>query len=334
AELVDRHRPQAHPGLEGDGHGLVDLAELLQGQGEREVVRALAAVLLGGRQAEQAHLAHLGDDVVGEGVLPVVLGGDGGDDLAGEFADRGREGRILLGQVGGQRCGHWAVPFCASAAAFSPSASSVVSAAVISASTWSTATWSPAATDPVAVPSIGAVSVCSLFIASTTSTGSPAVTSAPSAASTSSTLPGMGLRIWPSAAAAARRVRTGSAASIRHIPRRSPSHSAPSTPTAARSPVRTPSRVTVSRSPASAARAVTSGAGAVSPAVSVSSAPSPVSTAVHGPVRGSPVTVTAARRPVLRSCERTGAGAPRRQPVIAPNPPASPRAARAAPIRS
>src|SRR5699024_776356 len=65
-----------------------------------------------------------------------------------------------------------------------------------SGSTWATssprATRCPAATCSCTVPSPGAWRVCSIFIASTTSTGSPARTLSPSATSTVVTVPGMG----------------------------------------------------------------------------------------------------------------------------------------------
>ena len=100
AEPVHRHRAERHPGLEGDGHRLVDLAELLQGQAQGEVVPAHAAVLLGEGQPEQTHLAHLLDHLVGEGVVVVVLGGDGRDHLAGEVPDGVDELGLLVGELG------------------------------------------------------------------------------------------------------------------------------------------------------------------------------------------------------------------------------------------
>ncbi len=87
AEAVDRHGAEGDAGLEGDGDRLVHPAELLKGQGQGEVIPAHAAELLRERQAEQAHVRHLGDDLVGEAVLLVVLGGDRGHHLVGEFAD-------------------------------------------------------------------------------------------------------------------------------------------------------------------------------------------------------------------------------------------------------
>ena len=74
----------------------VDPGQLLQGQAEREVVAAHAAVLLREGQPEQAHLAHLTDDLVREGVLLVVLGDGGRDHLAGEFPDALPQRLLLL----------------------------------------------------------------------------------------------------------------------------------------------------------------------------------------------------------------------------------------------
>ena len=58
AEAVDRHGAERDARLERDGDALVDAGELLEREAQREVVAAHAAVLLGERQAEQAHLGH------------------------------------------------------------------------------------------------------------------------------------------------------------------------------------------------------------------------------------------------------------------------------------
>ncbi len=84
AEAEDRHGAERDPGLERDGDGLVDPAELLEGQAEDEEVPAHAAVLLGKGQAEESHLTHLPHDVVGEGLGGVVVGGHRGDHVTGE----------------------------------------------------------------------------------------------------------------------------------------------------------------------------------------------------------------------------------------------------------
>lgn len=73
-EPVDRHRTQAHRGLQRDRYRLVNLAQLLKYQRQREVVAAHAAVLLRKRQPEQAHLSHLGDNFVWEAVFRIVFG--------------------------------------------------------------------------------------------------------------------------------------------------------------------------------------------------------------------------------------------------------------------
>jgi len=61
--------------------------QFLQGQAEGEVVAPHAAVLLGERQPEQAELAHLGHDVVGELAALVVAADDRRDHVAGEPGD-------------------------------------------------------------------------------------------------------------------------------------------------------------------------------------------------------------------------------------------------------
>ena len=77
----------------------------------------------------------------------------------------------------------------------------------------------------VTTPSSGAATACSIFIASTTTTGSPLATTSPAAARTARTVPGMGERTVPSAppAAPARAVTAGSVASAQVCPPR-PSH--------------------------------------------------------------------------------------------------------------
>ncbi len=64
----------------------------------------------------------------------------------------------------------------------------------------------------VTVPASGAVTACSIFIASTTTSGCPAVTCRPAATCTARTVPGMGDRTVLSAPPA-RSLRTGAAAS-------------------------------------------------------------------------------------------------------------------------
>ena len=87
AEPVDRHRAERHPGFQRDRDRGIDPGQFLQGQAEREVVAAHAAVLFGERQAEQAELAHPGHDVVGELAALVVAADDRRDHLAGELGD-------------------------------------------------------------------------------------------------------------------------------------------------------------------------------------------------------------------------------------------------------
>ncbi len=83
-EPVDGHRAEGDPGLQRDGHRGVHPGQFLEGQAEREVVAAHAAVLFGERQPEQAELAHPRHDVVGELAAFVVAADDRRDDLAGE----------------------------------------------------------------------------------------------------------------------------------------------------------------------------------------------------------------------------------------------------------
>ena len=73
---------------------LVDAAERLDGEAQREVVAALAAVLLGERQAEQAQLAHLRDDVQRQRCsVRSASYAARRDDLVGEVAHQRRRAR-------------------------------------------------------------------------------------------------------------------------------------------------------------------------------------------------------------------------------------------------
>jgi len=99
-EPEDRHGAEGDPRLEGDRDRLVDPAELLEDEAEGEVVAAHAAVLLREGQTEQAHLRHLPDDVVREGLRRVVVRCDGRDDVAGEGLDGLAELLLLFTEPG------------------------------------------------------------------------------------------------------------------------------------------------------------------------------------------------------------------------------------------
>ena len=71
-------------------NGGVDPRELLDRDRVGERVAARAAPLLGERDAHQAELGQLRDELVGEAVLAVELLGDGRDSLLGELADGAR----------------------------------------------------------------------------------------------------------------------------------------------------------------------------------------------------------------------------------------------------
>ena len=186
AEPVNRHGAERDPGLQRDGHGGVDPGQFLQGQAQGEVVPAHAAVLLGDRQAEQAHRAHLGHDLVGELGALVELADDRGDLLAGKVLDGGAQRLVLLGQ----REVH--------------NSCSCSSTGSTTSSTASLATAAPGlARRSRTMPSTGAARTCSIFIASTTTRRWPAVTAWPSATSTRVTVPGMGETTGPPAPAAA-----------------------------------------------------------------------------------------------------------------------------------
>jgi hypothetical protein len=95
-KTVDGHGAQGHAGFEGDRHRLVHAAQLLQREGQGEVVPAHPAEFLREGQPEQAHLGHLLDHLVREAVLLVVLGRYRGHHLVGEFADGVAEVLVFL----------------------------------------------------------------------------------------------------------------------------------------------------------------------------------------------------------------------------------------------
>ena len=99
AEAEDRHRAEAHARLEGDRERLVDPAERFDREAQREVVAALAAEFLGERQAEQAELPHLRDDIERKGLGAVGFVRTRRDDLVGEFADEVGELLLVVGEV-------------------------------------------------------------------------------------------------------------------------------------------------------------------------------------------------------------------------------------------
>ena len=99
AEAQDRHGAERDGGLERDRDRRVDPGELLDGDAQREVVAAHAAVLLGDRQAEQPEPPHPGDDLVGELALGVQVADDRGDLLARELRHARAQRLVLVGQT-------------------------------------------------------------------------------------------------------------------------------------------------------------------------------------------------------------------------------------------
>ncbi len=83
-------------GGEGDAHRGVDAGELLDGEGVGERVGAAAPVLLGEGDAHQAELAHLGHELVGEGLGPVELLGHRRDLVASEVANGVSDQALLV----------------------------------------------------------------------------------------------------------------------------------------------------------------------------------------------------------------------------------------------
>src|SRR6185436_15230684 len=167
---------------------LIDLAEFLERQAQREIVAAHAAVFLRERQAEEAHVGHPRYHLVRERMLLVMHCRDRGHHTLGEVVHGLRELFVVIRQhSGSQKIAHDQSSFVLA------SAESPARPAVILASGWPTLTWSPTATSSSTTPSTGAASACSIFIASTVTTTSPVSTRLPSATPTATTEPGIGL---------------------------------------------------------------------------------------------------------------------------------------------
>ena len=115
APEVDRHRAERGVGGHRDRHRGVDPRQLLDRQRVGERVGAAAAVLLGEGDAHQPELAHLRDELVGEGLGAVELLGDRRDLLAGEVADGVAQQPLLVGQLEVHRGGESRKPGYAAA---------------------------------------------------------------------------------------------------------------------------------------------------------------------------------------------------------------------------
>ena len=96
---VDRHRPQRGVGRHRDADRGVHPGQLLDRQGVGEGVGAAAPVLLGEGDTHQPQLAHLGDDLVGEGLGPVELLRDRRDLGPGELPNRVAKQPLLVAQL-------------------------------------------------------------------------------------------------------------------------------------------------------------------------------------------------------------------------------------------
>src|SRR5205085_8959246 len=98
-EARDRTGTEADRRLQRDRDGGIHARELLDREAERLEIRALAAIGLRERDAEQPHLPHAPDDVERELPGAVELLRARGDDLVGELPDGGAELLLLRRQV-------------------------------------------------------------------------------------------------------------------------------------------------------------------------------------------------------------------------------------------
>ena len=99
AEAEHRHRAEADSGFERDRQGLVDPPERFDRETQREIVTALTSELLGERQAEQAELAHLRDDVQWQGLRAICFVRAAARPLRRRIRARGRRAALIVGQV-------------------------------------------------------------------------------------------------------------------------------------------------------------------------------------------------------------------------------------------
>ncbi len=96
-EEEDRRRPERGVRGDGDRDGGVDPRQLLDRDRVRDGVASSAAVLLRDREAHQAELAELGDELVWKPPLEVELGRNGCDAVLCKRADRVAN-QLLLGR--------------------------------------------------------------------------------------------------------------------------------------------------------------------------------------------------------------------------------------------
>ena len=99
APEVDRHRAERGVGGHRDRHRGVDPGQLLDRERVGERVGAAAPVLLRERDAHQAELAHLRDELVGKRLGAVELLGDRRHLVAGEVAHGVAQQPLLVGEV-------------------------------------------------------------------------------------------------------------------------------------------------------------------------------------------------------------------------------------------
>ena len=103
--MEDWHGSQTNAGFQGDSDRLIDFSQLLQGDTEGQVVTAHATDFLGEWQTEQAHFAHLRDNLVRESVVAVVLGGNRVDNFVGKFANYFLQFHVFVVEDGGCNLG-------------------------------------------------------------------------------------------------------------------------------------------------------------------------------------------------------------------------------------
>src|SRR5262249_15681427 len=96
AVLQDRHRPERRVRRDRDRDRRIDTGQLLDGYRVRDGVAARASVLLRYREAHEAELSELRDELVRKATIHVELGGDRLDPLSRERSD-GLADQLLLG---------------------------------------------------------------------------------------------------------------------------------------------------------------------------------------------------------------------------------------------
>src|SRR5262249_32404183 len=174
AEPEDRHGTERDAVLQGDRHRGVHPRQFLERQAQCEVVTTHPAVLLREGQPEQRHRPHLRDQPVPVRASLVQLTDHRRDFFTSELLHGGPQRRVLRTQLPIHRVSSSHAPRVASACSVCRPLLHTASTRTTTSPRWTVA---PGRTRTSrTTPSSGAVSPCSIFIASSTANLVPALT--------------------------------------------------------------------------------------------------------------------------------------------------------------